>query len=37
MIDLMNDKVLKAILETMPAEITVIDATTRSSLEQGRG
>jgi hypothetical protein len=26
MIDLMNDKVLKAILETMPAEITVIDA-----------
>jgi PAS domain S-box-containing protein len=26
MIDLMGDKVIKAILETMPAEITVIDA-----------
>jgi uncharacterized protein len=26
MIDLMNDKVLKAILETIPAEITVIDS-----------
>jgi hypothetical protein len=26
MIDLMDDKVIKAILETLPAEITVIDA-----------